>query len=342
MSHFIAERTTVERTLFVGLDYHQNCVQVCIMDHTGQVLANGTCGNDAAEIVERVTRFGDRVEAAIEACTGAAALADELTAVGWSVSQAHAAYVARLKQSPDKTDWQDARLLADLMRVGYLPRVWTAPPMIRELRRLVRYRQSLVKERRAIKLRIRSVLRELRLRATVEAWTKAWLNWLRNMAPLPEQARWIVEQQLRRLSVLDEDVRQVECRLEQLTAVDCVVQMLREQKGIGLVTAVTLRAEIGRADRFRSGKQLARFCGLSPQNASSGTRQADAGLIKAGNNELRAVLIEAAHRLRNFDERWRLFAQRLRTEGKANNVITAAIANRWIRGLYHPWKLLAA
>ncbi len=40
-----------------------------------------------------------------------------------------------------------------------------------------------------------------------------------------------------------------------------------------------LRAEIGRFDRFGSGKQLARFCGLSPRNASSGTRQADAGLV---------------------------------------------------------------
>jgi len=45
---------------------------------------------------------------------------------------------------------------------------------------------------------------------------------------------------------------------------------------------VTIRAEIGRFDRFRTGKQMARFCGLSPHNASSGARQADAGLIRAG------------------------------------------------------------
>ena len=65
-------------------------------------------------------------------------------------------------------------------------------------------------------------------------------------------------------------------------------------RGIGLTTAWALRAEIGRFDRFKSGKQLSRYCGLSPRNASSGNRQADAGLIKAGNELLRAVIIEAA------------------------------------------------
>ena len=53
-----------------------------------------------------------------------------------------------------------------------------------------------------------------------------------------------------------------------------------------------------RFDRFRNGKQLARLCGVTPWNASSGERQADAGFIKAGNRDLRRVLIEAAHRLR--------------------------------------------
>jgi transposase len=106
-------------------------------------------------------------------------------------------------------------------------------------------------------------------------------------------------------------------------------------KGIGLVTATTLRAEIGRFDRFRTGKQLARFCGLSPRNASSGKRQADAGLIKAGNNELRALLIETAHRLIRRDERWTALAARLSGRGKPTGVVVAAVANRWVRWLYH-------
>jgi transposase len=102
-----------------------------------------------------------------------------------------------------------------------------------------------------------------------------------------------------------------------------------------MVTAWALRAEIGRFDRFRTGKQLARYCGLSPRNASSGQRPADAGLIKAGSELLRATLIEAAHRLIRFDPRWAALGAKLRSAGKPGSVVAAAVANRWVRWLFH-------
>src|SRR4030042_150513 len=108
-------------TVFVGLDYHKSVVQVCVVDEEGKVLANRKCENEVGEIVRTVRRCGDRVFAAIEACTGAAHLADEMIIQkGWSVDLAHPGYAARLKQSPDKSHYSDARLLGDLERVGYL------------------------------------------------------------------------------------------------------------------------------------------------------------------------------------------------------------------------------
>ncbi len=278
------------------------------------------------------------MQAAIESCCGAANLADELIAqAGWSVDLAHPGYVARMKQSPDKTDYSDARMLADLERVGYLPRVWLAPEEVRELRRLVRYRQTLVREQRALKLRIGAALREARQRVPEEynPWTKAWLAWIQHVATLSPNARLVIERQLARLAQLRQEIREVETLLAKQTEHDPLVQKLLQQPGIGLITAATIRAEIGRFDRFRSGKQLARFCGLSPRNASSGERQADAGLIKAGNRELRAVLIEAAHRLMRYDERWLKLNHKLRFRGKPGSVVAAAVANRWVRRLFH-------
>jgi transposase len=101
------------------------------------------------------------------------------------------------------------------------------------------------------------------------------------------------------------------------------------------VTAWTLRAEIGRFDRFRSGKQLARFCGLTPCNRPSGEQQADAGLIRAANPELRRVLIEAAWLLARLEPRWRQLAERLKARGIPSTVAVAAVANRFVRWLYH-------
>lgn len=332
--------------VFVGLDYHQGSVQVCVEDGPGRVLGNRRCPSDAGAIIEFVERHGKVVGAAIESCSGAADLAEELIGrAGWSVDLAHPGFVKRMKQNPDKSDYTDARLLADLERVGYLPKVWLAPQEVRELRRLVRYRQQLVDERRNIKLRVQALLRDQRARAPrLRAWTCGWLEWIRMTDQVSPQSRWIVGRYLQRLKGVLKEIAEVEARLTRLTADDSLVTALQKQKGIGPVTAWTIRAEIGRFDRFRTGKQLARFCGLSPRNASSGNRQADAGLIKAGNRQLRAVLIEAGHRLIRFDAQWAGFADDLLDRGKAKCVVIAAVANRWIRWLFHqmqPSKLAA-
>jgi transposase len=329
-----------ERQVFVGLDYHQEWVQVCILDATGKSLWNARCRNDAGQIAAAVRRQGGPVLAGIEACCGAANLAKELTErAGWRIGLAHAGFVARMKQNPDKTDYGDARLLADLVRVGYLPQVWLAPDRIVELRRLVRFRQQLVDQRRDVKLRLRALLRDERItlcRQTYgSAWSKRWLARLAQLALGKPATRWIVEQLLGQLTDLSRRLVQVEQRLAAEVAEDAVVAKLRTFAGIGPITAATMRAEIAQFERFHSGKQLARFCGLSPQNASSGQRQADAGLVRAGNRQLRAVLIEAAHRLLRGDPQWGQFGARLLRRGKPRALIVAAVANRWVRWLYH-------
>lgn len=322
--------------LFVGLDYHQDFVQVCVLNEAGRIVKNVRVVNDWRKIAAAVPA-GATVQAALEACCGAADLADELVEqAGWSVSLAHPGFVARMKQNPDKTDYSDARLLADLLRVGYLPKVWLAPAELRELRRLVRYRQQKINERRDVKLRIRAILRDHRIQELEgNPWTKQWLRSLAALQQIGPDSEWILQQHLSSLARLNAEIRQVERRLESRVADDAAVCRLREQKGIGLVTAATMRAEIGRFDRFQTGKQLARFCGLTPRNCSSGNKQADAGVIQAGNPQLRAVLVEAAHRLMHCDERWMKLAQRLKARGKHTCLVVAAVANRYVRWLHH-------
>ena len=242
-----------------------------------------------------------------------------------------------MKQNPDKTDFTDARMLADLTRVGYLPRVWLAPQAVRELRRLVRYRQLLVDDRRKLKVRITAMLRDQRVAEpdNIRRWTRNWLGWLAVCSGLSGQSRWIIERQLRRLKSMSDEINEVMQRLREATSGDTIVARLLELPGVGEVTAFVLRAEIGHFDRFASGKQLSRFCGLSPRNASSGNRQADAGLIKQANPLLRCIVIESAHRLIRYDDRWSELAKRLRSAGKPGSVVAAAVGNRWMRWLYH-------
>ena len=327
--------------VFVGLDYHDDVVQVCILSESNEMLVNREVNNNVAAILAVAQRF-EVVKVAIEACCGAANLAEELRRTGrWDVELAHPGYVARMKGNPDKTDFSDARLLADLARVGYVPKVWLAPEEIRDLRSLVRYRQQLVDERRNAKLRIRALLREHRIKPTAEvgkAWTKSWLAWVCKLTEIPPHGAWIMQQHLARIEMLDQQIAVTERKLQRHAENDAVVQKLLSFPSVGVVTAMLLRAEIGDFRRFRNGRQLARYCGLSPRNASSGKRVADAGLIRAGNPQLRSTLIQLAQRLisrRLGQAPWIHLACRLLTAGKKRNVVVAAVANRWMRRLHH-------
>ena len=332
-------------TRFVGLDYHQDSVQVCVMNAEGETLGNRSVPNSwqCIRAVVGGTVSPDEpataiaVQAGIECCSGAAHLSEELIErAGWSVTLAHAGIVRRMKQNPEKSDWADAHILADLMRLGYLPRVWLAPQEIRQLRSLVRFRYQLVKQQTRLKLRIRALLREHRIAKPegIGAWSLMWFAWLSRLE-LDEVTRFLMDQHVEELQRLRGKIVEVEKLLFDRTGNDALIAKLLKLDGIGPITAITMRAEIARFERFDTGKQLARYYGLTPRNASSGQRQADAGLVKAGNTQLRMVIIQAAQRLINFDPYWNRFACRLMQRGKPRNVAVAAVANRWIRRLYH-------
>jgi len=328
--------------VFVGIDYADQVSQVVVLDSQGRELGTRRLPSDAGRLTAYAERFGSIAGSAIEACCGAATLADELQQrCGWPVQLAHPGFVRRMKRNPDKTDYSDARVLADLCRVGYLPPVWLAPPAIRELRRLTRGRYALVEEARRVKLRVRALLRDLRIGkppSVNRVWTRRGLAWLGELAAgelLPSESRWLLQHHLKHLCYLADELEAFEARLKEIAESDALIQRLLGEAGVGLITACVLRAEIGRFERFGSGKHLAHYCGVSPQNASSGQRQADAGLVRGGNRQLKLTLIELAHRVKRHDDHWHELAARLALAGKPRCVIVAAVANRWVRKLYH-------
>ena len=74
--------------IFVGLDYHQDSVQACVLDADGNQLSNCSLPNDADAIFKHCESIGTIQSVAIEACCGAANLADELTDKGWTMNLA--------------------------------------------------------------------------------------------------------------------------------------------------------------------------------------------------------------------------------------------------------------
>ena len=323
--------------VFIGIDYHQKVIQVCVMDHQRKILANHSVENSPESVFRVVAPFGSNVRAAIEASTGVAEFAEQLiNKYNWSVELAHPGYVSRMKQTPDKSDWTDAKLLADLTRAGYIPRVWLAPQYIRNLRELVRYRHGLVQQCTQAKLRLRAALRNHRVVCPYRPWTikgKAWL--LDPKSTSSPTLQFLLREHYDTVEYFTKKIATVTEQMQAEVADDAVVKQLLRQPGIGVITAITMRALIGRFDRFRTGKQLAYFCAVCPRNHSSGGKTKMGGLIKAGDDLLRQVLIEAAHRLTRYNAEWKAMSARLQANGKKKCVVVAAVANRWIRKLFY-------
>ncbi|MCE2925669.1 MAG: IS110 family transposase [Phycisphaeraceae bacterium] len=327
--------------IFVGLDYHSGSVQACVVDAAGKVLLNSKRASSVPDVVSVVQSLGHVQRVAIEACCGAADFGDHLAhATGWRVSLSHPGLVSKMRSSIDKSDRSDARVLADLCRTGYLPGVWLPPEPIRELRTLTRRRHQLTDAIRRAKTRIGALLRDKRVATPPEIvtkWTLRHVAWLKALT-LPPCARIVLDDLLAEIHYHAQRRDTIDAQLEQATAGDAMIARLRQVKGIGPVTAWTLRAVIGRFDRFRNGKQLSRSCGLTPKNASSGERVADAGLVRAGDPTLKTVLIQVAQRVVRCAGEWNSLYLGLLERGKPACVAIAAVANRWTRRLWHDLK----
>jgi transposase len=169
-------------------------------------------------------------------------------------------------------------------------------------------------------------------------WSRGWIASVRDNEDFSTQVRWIVNDLLDDLKYTEDKIAQAERRLREATQEDPVIQKLQQQPGIGEVTAWVLRAYVGEFDRFKTAKQLSRYCGMSPCNASSGKKVADAGLVDGCNKLVRLTIVQAAHRLIRTTERWRRLADSMRARGKPPCVIVGAVGNRWLRTLHHAMK----
>ncbi|MBY0312315.1 MAG: IS110 family transposase [Phycisphaerales bacterium] len=329
--------------VFVGLDYHSGSIQVCVVDAAGKVLVNAKRASTVLDVASIIEPLGGVQRVAIEACSGAADFGDHLSRhTGWRVVLSHTGMVARMRSSIDKTDRTDARVLADLCRTGYLPEVWLAPEPIRELRTLVRRRHQLTDGLRQTKQRIKALLREKRLVPPPETgarWTKRYRRWLETVQ-VSLTTRMVINDLLGSLDAESARRARLDGALRLIGEGDRLIRKLLGIKGVGIVTACTLRAVVGRFDRFRNAKQFARYCGLTPRNVSSGERTGDSGLVRAADPGLKSMLVQVAHRAARFEAKWCTMLEGMLERGKPKCVAIVAVANRWARCVWHEMKVL--
>lgn len=195
-----------------------------------------------------------------------------------------------------KTDKIDAAILAQLYASGFLPEVWIPDEATQAMRRQVSRRAQIVRQRTRLKNEVHAVLAAYLIERcpATDLFGKKGRGWLSNQL-LPTDERMGVEQRLRELDRLGEDLREIERVLAQSVMKDGRLRKMLTIAGINTTVAIGLLSAIGDIGRFRTPGKLVSYFGLNPCVYQSGSQPARHGHIsKRGRSYAHAMLVEAA------------------------------------------------
>ena len=196
-----------------------------------------------------------------------------------------------------KTDRRDAASLAKLHRAGELTAVWVPDPGHEAMRDLVRTRLDAVRALRRARQQLSGFLLRQGCHYGRPAWTKLHRRWLAGLKFEQAVHHIVLEDYIAAIEAAearrDRLTAQIEAMLPDWTLAS-VVAALQTMRGMALVNAATLIAELGDLSRFANARQLMAYLGLVPSEHSSGASVKRGGLTKAGNKAARRLLIEAA------------------------------------------------
>jgi transposase len=237
-----------------------------------------------------------------------------------------------------KTDARDAELLLDLLRTERFPRLWVPTPEERDLRQLLKHRDKLVGMRTSVKNQLHYLAMSQGVCRKRRLWSEDGRRELESLELRP----WASQRRQELLELLD----RLDPRIGKLdAAVEAEAQRrpetvrLRQQKGVGPVTALAFVLTVGPVERFPNSRKLVSYLGLNPSEDSSAGRQRLGHISKQGNQMLRWLLVEAAQSAVQHDPEWRQRYQRLKFRRGAN-VAKVAMARRLAVRMY--WLLRQA
>ena len=341
-----------DRITYVGLDVHKDGIVVAVAEGglRGEVRDYGRIANTPAAVQRLVRKLGHQ-GVALRFCYEAGpcgyGIQRQLAAAGHDCVVVAPSLIPKRPGDRIKTDRRDASSLAKLHRAGELTAVWVPDARHEAIRDLVR----------ALR-RARQQLSGFLLRQGCHygrpAWTKLHRRWLAGLRFDQAAHHIVLEDYIQTVEAARERRDRLTAQIEAILpdwALAPVVAALQTMRGMALVNAATLIAELGDLSRFANARQLMAYLGLVPSEHSSGASVKRGGITKAGNSAARRLLIEASWSYRfparisrelllrqesqpkpvreiAWNAQLRLCARyrKLARSGKPANVVTVAIA----------------
>ena len=242
----------------------------------------------------------------------------------------------------NKTDKLDVHGLNRLQRNETLPKVWIAPPEIRDLRDLPRTRMFFCQERTRVKNRIQASLTKYGLNVTGYSdgfGKQARQEMDQRVRQLPPQTQAMTRDLLGQLDTTEARIEQQEQRIRALVKQTPAMQLLHTLPGVGDILSVVIAMEIGDISRFASAERLASYAGTTPRVSASGDKIRFGRLRPDVNHYLKWAFIEAANCIRLHAKRHperhvvRLYTRVAFRRGHAK--ATGALARHLAEATYH-------
>jgi len=287
---------------YVGLDTHKETIAVAIADAQGEKARYYGEISNSPEAIRKLVKHlcpdGELISFCYEAGPCGYEIYRQIGQLGHHCSVVAPSLIPTKPGERVKTDRRDSEKLSRLDRAGELTAVWVPDQEQEAMRDLTRAREDMKGLERTTKQRLNAfLLRYGRIYAGGKSrWTQAHFRWMEGLKFDVRVQQIVFQEYVDAVKQSEARVAGLEKEMEKALEhwiLAPVVDALMALRGIKLIAAMTIMAELGDITRFDSPRQLMSFLGLVPSEDSSGPNRRQGGITKTGNGHVRRVLIES-------------------------------------------------
>jgi transposase len=281
---------------YAGIDVSLECSSVCVVDANGKIVREAKVASEPAALLAWFASVGLCVERiGLEAGPLSQWLYAELTQGGLALELLETRHVRdAFKAMPVKSDRNDARGIAQLMRLGWFRPVHCKSMEAQEVRAVLRARKLVQTKLLDVENSLRGILRGFGLKVG-KTTARAFAGRVEELVAGHPSLEAIGTALLAVRAVLLRELNAFEKRVRAMARANAKARLLMSTPGVGPIVALTYAAAIDDPARFRSSKQAGAHFGLTPRRYQSGETDRSGRISKIGDAGVREALYQAAH-----------------------------------------------